>query len=91
VGKQKKRASDQTPDTPLNSWVGLRGFELPNRTGARVILQERGLELADGGAAIGQQFAAADDASVRATLSAVAESLRALAGAFAPPDSSLAQ
>jgi hypothetical protein len=68
-----------------------RSYLLPHRTAARVILHERLQELGDASATIGQQFAAEDDASARATLSAVAESLRSLAGAFVPPDSTLAQ
>jgi hypothetical protein len=68
-----------------------RSYLLPHRTAARVILQERLQELAEGSAAIGQQFAADADTHARATLRAVEERLRALASAFALPDASLAQ
>ena len=64
-----------------------RSYLLPHREAAWVILRERLHELADGSAAIGQQFAAADatdaDAVTRTTLAEVERSLRTLAAAFA--------
>jgi hypothetical protein len=62
-----------------------RSYLLPHRKAARVILQERLQELADGSAAIGQRFIARDDANARATLGAVEERLRALAATFTLP------
>lgn len=84
------------PETPSKTAgptfdIFRRSYLLPHRTAARVILHERLRELADGSAAIGQQFAADSDAKICAALGAVEERLRALANAFALPDAPLAQ
>jgi ferritin-like protein len=64
-----------------------RSYLLPHREAAWVILRERLHELADGSAAIPQQFAAEADAGARATLGEVERNLRSLAAAFEGPAS----
>jgi hypothetical protein len=62
-----------------------RSYLLPHREAAWIILRERLLELADGGAAIGREFSADADAFAHATLAEVELALRAQAEAFARP------
>jgi len=60
-----------------------RSYLLPHREAAWAILRERMLELPDGSAEIGAQFAPEADTAARKTLSEVERSLRALADTFA--------